>query len=175
MKKHIYKGQVGYLNAQKKKEVIRTISFFAISLMVYGLGFWSTGTNKNLLSIVAILGMLPASKSAVTMIMYLKTKSTPEEVFQTITPYVGNLLAIYEMVFTSYDNTFPIDCIVLDDNHLIGYTSRENGNMNAAEKHLSTMLSQNGFVQYNVKIFNDYHKFINRLQQLNQKIGRAHV
>ena len=63
------KGCYGYLTRQKKKEIIKTVLFFALSLSVFAIGYATTGTKKNLLTIVAMLGFLPASKSMVSMIM----------------------------------------------------------------------------------------------------------
>ena len=66
--KKIQKGKPGYLNYKKKVEIIRTIVYFAIVLAIFALGIWQTGTRLNLLTVVAILGCLPASKSLVGVI-----------------------------------------------------------------------------------------------------------
>ena len=58
-----FKGSYLYLDTQKKYEIARTIIYFAISFAIFFAGYSLTGTKKNLLTIVAVLGMLPASKS----------------------------------------------------------------------------------------------------------------
>ena len=69
----ISKGEPGYLKQQKKVVLIQTIVYFSISLAIFVIGYWSTKTKANLMSVVAVLGLLPASKSLVSLIMYLRT------------------------------------------------------------------------------------------------------
>lgn len=68
------KGTRGYLRTQKNYEIIRTVLYFAISIALFIAGWVSTGSRENLLTIVAVLGCLPACKSLVEMFMYLRYK-----------------------------------------------------------------------------------------------------
>ena len=58
----IAKGQYGYMDKQRKRVIITTISYYAISLAIFAMGYITTGSKRNLLTIVAVLGLLPASK-----------------------------------------------------------------------------------------------------------------
>lgn len=60
-----YKGTSGYLRTQKNYEILRTVLYFAISLSLFIAGRVTTGSRENLLTIVAVLGGLPACKSLV--------------------------------------------------------------------------------------------------------------
>ena len=75
-----YKGTFLYLDTQKKYEIIRTILFYAISAAIFATGYITTGTKKNLLTMVAVLGVLPASKSLVSVIMFMRYKSFREKI-----------------------------------------------------------------------------------------------
>ena len=66
MKKAL-KGNYGYIKAKRNRVIIRTIIFFAISLAIFVAGYITTGTRKNLFTIVAVLGCLPACKSLVNI------------------------------------------------------------------------------------------------------------
>lgn len=48
--------------------------FFGVSIGLYVMGYVTTGSNKNLLTIVAVLGCLPACKSLVNLILFLKAE-----------------------------------------------------------------------------------------------------
>ena len=74
------------LKHQRKLEIAKTAVLFCLSLAVYLSGLLTTGTNKNLLTIVAVLGCLPASRSAVGMIMFLRAKGCSEELHERILP-----------------------------------------------------------------------------------------
>ena len=71
-KKNQNKGQKGYLAWNKKMSICKTLVLFAISFAVYAMGIWSTGSNQNLLTIVAVLGCLPACRSAANLIALLR-------------------------------------------------------------------------------------------------------
>ena len=64
-----YKGTSGYLRTQKNYEILRTVLYFAISLSLFIAGRVTTGSRENLLTIVAVLGCLPACKSLVENIL----------------------------------------------------------------------------------------------------------
>ena len=66
--KKIQKGKPGYLNYKRKVEILRTVIYFVIVLAIFALGYWQTHTRLNLLTVVAILGCLPASKALVGVI-----------------------------------------------------------------------------------------------------------
>lgn len=116
------KGDYGYLKHQRKLEIAKTAVLFCLSLAVYLSGLLTTGTNKNLLTIVAVLGCLPASRSAVGMIMFLRAKGCSEELHERILPHAQGLPQLYDVVLTSYDATFELVHLVFKGNSLIGLT-----------------------------------------------------
>lgn len=163
---HSVKGMRHYLDSQKKYEILRTILYFAISLVLFIAGYAATHTRANLLTVVAVLGCLPACKSTVEMIMFLKFKSLDEASCDAIDEHTGFLNCLYDMVFTSYDKNFQVDHLVYKNNTLCGYTSRASLPESLCEDHLSKMLAQSGHKGINVKIFKDLPKYLNRLDQL---------
>ncbi len=173
--KKVQKGSYGYLAWQKKASLIRTIVFFALSAAIYIMGILSTGSNKNLLTIVAVLGCLPACKSAVGTIMFFRASGCSEAAREKIAAavkmtaamdYSGSLTEFYDMYFTSYKKNFPISHMVLKGNTICAYTESGNCDCSAGEKHLEQMLVQDGYKHLTVKIFNNLDKYIDRLGQL---------
>ena len=57
------KGRPGYLDSQKKKEILKTAMMFGLVIAIMATGYLTTHTKKNLLTVVAVLGCLPAGKS----------------------------------------------------------------------------------------------------------------
>ncbi|MBD5493009.1 MAG: hypothetical protein HDR12_01150 [Lachnospiraceae bacterium] len=168
MKKRVSKGSYGYIQYHKKFTAIRTIAYFAISLMVYGIGIYSTGSSKNLLTIVAVLGCLPSCKSAINMIMFFMAKGCSKEAREKISQYDDKLTGFYDMYFTSYQKNFPISHMVLKGNVICAYTEIEKCDCSAGEKHLEQMLLQDGYKNVTIKIFNNLEKYIDRLSQLEK-------
>lgn len=165
----IRKGDFGYLKKQKRNTVLRTVLFFVLSLSIFVIGYVTTGSRKNLLTIVAVLGMLPASKSAVNMIMFLKAKNCSEQLYHRTLEHTGGLIALFELVLTSYDKNFSISSLVVLRNEVVGFSEFTGCDTAAAEKHINTMLKKNSFTKMTVKIFDSAEKFWNRLDQLKEK------
>lgn len=166
MNKRIPKGNYGYIEYQKKASVIRTVLFFALSLAVYGLGIYSTGSNKNLLTIVAVLGLLPSCKSAVNAVMFLRASGCSQTSKEKISLYDDKLTGFYDMYFTSYQKNFPISHMVLKGNVICAYTESEKCDIRAGEAHLEHLLKQEGYKNMSIKIFDNLDKYVDRLSQL---------
>ena len=166
MKSKYTKGDYLYLQNRKKMETIKTILFFGISAALYLAGYITTGSNKNYLTIVAVLGCLPASKSAVSMIMNLKVKPCSEQVYKEISEKIGKNAGAYNLYFTSYDKNYDISHIFVKGMTVIGFT--ENGKIleNGFEEHIKTVLNKDAIKGVNVKLYKDLDKYLSRMEQM---------
>lgn len=160
------KGEYDYPAYEKKRVILRTIIYFAISLAVFILGYLSTKTKENLLTIVAVLGLLPSCKSLVSVIMYLRIPKFSQKIYKEIAKHTGTVKVIYSMYLTSYKLNFPINCFAVRGGNLIGYTEFDSCDTQACEKHIKDILNQNAIKGITVKIFKEQHKFMDRLSQL---------
>ena len=161
------KGTYNYLDTQKKYELAKTLIFYGISLAIFLMGLWSTKTTSNYLTIVAVLGCLPASKWAVNTIMFWRYKSLPAESVERINASIGHLTGLYDMVFTSYDENFSVQHLVLCDNCICGYSAKADFREKEFQKHLTGILHTDGYKDYTIKIFTNIDKYTERLSQLN--------
>ena len=64
---------------KEKIEIIRTLAYFGIVIAILLLGYFQTGTKLNLLTVVAIVGCLPASKALVGVITRFPYRSIDGE------------------------------------------------------------------------------------------------
>jgi len=174
MKMKVQKGCYGYISYQKKMSVTRTVLFFILSFAIYGIGIYSTGSNKNLLTVVAVLGCLPACKSAVNAIMFFRAQGCSRTAFERISAYDDELTGFYDMYFTSYKKNFPLSHMVLKGNVICGYTESSKCDCRAGEEHLGQMLLQDGHKHMTVKIFDNLDKYIDRLGQLSKLETEEH-
>ena len=160
------KGCYGYINNRKKYTALRTILFFAVSAALYISGIIRTGSNKNLLTIVAVLGCLPACKSAVNFILFLRARGCSDALHEKLSAYDDALTVIYDMYFTSYQKNYPLSHMALKGNMLCGITEQPACDCREAEKHLEQMLLQEGIKNVTVNIFSQEDKYIDRLSRL---------
>jgi hypothetical protein len=170
MKKKLFvpKGSYGYMENRKLMTTLRTLLYFVLCIGLYLLGYVTTGSNKNLLTIVAILGTLPACKSAVNMIIFLRTKGCSAGLQEQVCPYDTVLTTFYDLYFTTYQTNFAVSHMALKGNVLCGVTENPKCDVKGAEEHLEHMMAQEGIKNVTVKIFSDAGKYIDRLGQLTK-------
>ena len=163
-----YKGTRNYINSQKKYEVLRTIIYFILPLGLFAIGYITTGERTNLLTVVAVVGCLPACKSLVGTIMYLRYKSCSFEAVEKIEAHTGQLQGLYDMIFTSYKQNFTVSHLVVHGNSICGYSEDANFPEKDFLVHIEDILKLDGHKNYSIKIFTDLSKYTARLDQLNE-------
>ncbi len=186
-KKKLQKGMYGFHNKKRRYEVIKTIIFFGIALAVYFTGLLHTGTNKNLLTIVAIVGVLPASKSAVNMIMFVRFKGVSEALHDQIKSIgAGEMpdkkdalslntargLVLYDLIFVLNEKVVKTDCIYVRDTSLVVYTEQSAMNDSDISKYLKHFLANHGKGSASVKVCKTQKAFIEQVKsRMNSEIS----
>lgn len=165
--KKVVKGNPGYLEYKRKVEIIRTIIYFAIVAAIFILGYSQTHTKKNLLTIVAVVGCLPASKALVGVITRFPYPSIAGIRAEEIKSKTSHITVIYDMIITSREKIMPVNCIVLSGNTIFGYTDNEKVDLKYAATHIRGILNQNQFPDVSVKILNNYTAFLARAEGLD--------
>lgn len=160
----IKKGDAGYIRKRKKQVILKTVLEFGIVIALLVLGIMQTGSRMNLLTLVAVLGCLPAAKSLVELIMILPHQSIHPELARQIEEKSSLLTCCYDMVITNTQKAMPVDAIVILDNTICGYTSSQKTNPDEVGKHIKQILVQNQYAKVSVKIFSDYTAFLTRAE-----------
>lgn len=159
-----YKGNAGYIRKQKRFLIFKTILQFGVVAALFVLGLVQTKTRLNLLTVVAVLGCLPAAKTLVQLIVIIPYKSISQEKHADLEQKAPGLTKSYDMVVTDSKHFMPIESLVILDNTVCGYTSHSKIDVNVANKHIKEILVQNQYDKVSVKIFNDYTAFITRAE-----------
>lgn len=162
------KGTPNYIKKRKRTILLKNILEFGIVITLVILGYVQAKTRTNLLTVVAVLGCLPAAKALVELIMILPYHSIAEEKVAEIEEKTSSVTVAYDMVLTSEHHVMPIACIVVLDNTICGYAPHKKTDLNFAEKHIQQMLAQNQFGHIVVKLFDDYTAFLNRVEAMNK-------
>ena len=181
------KGTRNYLNTQRKYELLRTFLYFAIPITLFIAGIMQTEagisedlkgfslflaglanseSRVNLLSIVAVLGLLPASKSLVGAIMFLRFHSFTGDAADLAQASGKGLETLYDCVFTSYKKNFVVGHITVRGNTVCGYTESDKFEENEFYKHIGDILKLDGHKEVTVKIFTDLKKYTERMGQM---------
>ncbi len=160
------KGTEKYLDTQKKYELIRTLLYFGISASLFIGGYLQTKSKVNLLTIVAVLGCLPASKSAVNTIMFFRFKSCKPENAAEIKAHSEGLLTLFDCIFTSYSKTYRVSHLAVRGRTVCGFTEDPNFDEAEFNKHITDILKLDGHKDVTVKIFTSLSRYTERLEQM---------
>ena len=165
----VNKGDYGYIRAQKIKRTLITLALFVLPVGLFLIGYFTTHTRKNLLTLVAILGCLPACKSMVGAIVMWMQRSVKQEVYDKIQPAVGKLVVSYEMYITTYDKSLFLDAAAICGNTVVFYTSKAPAKdlVEFMEQYIQKILRHNGYKE-NIKILTDIKPFLERMNYMNQ-------
>lgn len=163
----INKGDAGYIDSRKKRVILKTVLQFGIVAALVALGYWQTGTKLNMLTLVAVLGCLPASKALVEVITIFPFKSINKDVAEEISQKANLLTVSFDMVLTTHEKIMQIDSVVISNNTICGYTSNPKTDLAFAAKHMKQMMYTNHFTDVSVKIFDNYTQFLTRAEGMN--------
>ena len=166
-KKHPVKGDYGYYAYEKKKRGAIVAFLFGVCLLIFFTGLIRFGTRRNLFTLVAILGVLPAAKWAVSWIMVMLQKSVDRKVYEETEEIAGELVHAYELCVTAYEGRLSLDAVVVCGNNIAAYSSAEKGKFEFMETHVRKILHGNGLGNPTMKIFRKFDQYKERIRQLS--------
>ena len=176
--KKVIKGQYGYLPLQFRKEVLRTVLLFASSIVIlligmavklhYNPGMSLADSKNNILTVAAVLGMLPASRSLISTIMFIKGKkyTCPAALHERIMDLQKEQnvpLFCYDLYLTGYDKNYPVYVMAATENELLGLLS-DKADAAKAQEHIKEALQKDGQKNVTVKLYQEEEKFLERIK-----------
>ena len=164
--KKIRKGDFGYIQHEKIRRFLVTLLLFAIPMAAFLGAYLITGTKKNIITVIAMVGCLPACKSLVGFIVMFLQKSMDESSYRKIKEHAKDLVMSYEMYLTTYEKSTFVESFAICGNKVIGYSSRIDGSPQFVEQHVKKILKQNGY-KVDVKVMTELKPYLERLDYLN--------
>ena len=172
--KKVKKGTPGYIRYQQIRTLLVTFLLFALPIGLYIIGITVTKTRLNWLTFIAILGCLPACKSMVSLILILMQKPVSKEVLEQASRASKDLTAAYELVFTTYEHNSPVNAVAVCGNQIICYTPDTKTKPAELAKHVTKILTVNGFQNTQIKVFQDLKAYCQRAEHLNAYQEKYH-
>lgn len=166
--KRVAKGKFGYTKSHRKFQILKLSIYAALAISIFAVGYITTKTTKNVLSIVAIVGALPISKETVGVVMSYRRKPMEEKLYEQISSRAGDLEQIYELLFTTSEKSYPVEAVIVEGKDVICYTSDPKCDVKTLQTHLQKMLASNDYKE-NVKVFTNLNKFLDRTGDLSRR------
>lgn len=132
----------------------------------FTLGYVQTKTRSNLLTVVAILGCLPAAKALVGVITRFPYASVDQKLVHEVDTKAPHTTRVYDLVLTTREKIMPVECVVISNGTVFGYTDSKKVDLNVLSKHIRDMMTQNRLSYSTVKFYQDYKVFLSRIEGL---------
>ena len=162
------KGQPGYVKARKQKYLLGAVVEFAIVIAIFVTGYIQTGSRLNLLTVVAVVGCLPAAKMrGCNLSQWHLTRVSKKTKYQELEEKAPLILKAYDMIITSSQKIMPLDAVVVSGHIVCGYASNPKTDETALARHIKDILKDNHYDKMTVKIFHDYTAFLARAEGMN--------
>ena len=142
------------------------VSFGLVAALMIA-GYVTTKTKLNLLTVVAVLGCLPASRILVNLIMVMPHDSIDEATELEISAVTEELTVAYDLVITSEKKAMPVAAVAIYNNTICGYVPVKKVDVDYAAKHIKSIMKQNQFDKVVIKLFHDYKAFLTRAEGMN--------
>ena len=166
MSHKITKGDYGYFKKEKLRRALVTFVLFLIPLTAYFVGWAYFKTRMTIVTVIVVVGCLPACKSAVSTIMVLLRSSMDEKLYQQIRAHQGKLQMAYELYLTSYEKSGGVDAVAICGNQVVGYSTDKKADLAFLERQVQQILQQNGY-GVKVKFLRELKPFMERLDSMN--------
>lgn len=172
------KGEHGYIAFQRIRVLIITIILYMCAAGLYLIGYLTLHTHRNLWTVFAVLSILPASKSLVSLIMFMRFKSLDTSVYDEYTEAIKQIPSIYELPFTTYEKTYYVDVISCIGNTVaVCYQGKPSRKITHAQdikrlsEHLETVLKNDGHKDFTIKIYDNRQDFVRRIKEMNANLA----
>ena len=161
------KGKAGYVQYERIKRFAIMALMFAIPIGIYATAYKITGTNRNIMTIVSIVGIIPAARFAVSWIMIMLQKKANPEAVKVTEKVAKNLVHGCELMVTAYDGRLNLDAVVVCGNEVAAVCLQDDkSKIPMMETHIAKILNTNNFFNSNVKIFDNMKHYTQRIEQL---------
>ena len=135
MKLRLEKGTYRYRTAYKKRQLFFVVLFIlAIVAQLILRNFVTEQIYKNLVTISAILTVLPMANLASPLVVASRIPEVPEELHKACLPYEDKFPILYDLVITSNDLIMPVDAAVVHPTGVYLYCTNPKVDRKKAEK-----------------------------------------
>lgn len=162
-KKKLQKGEYGYLKKRQHTQILKVLIMALIIIGILVTGIIIYKTKNNILTVLAILVVLPAAKMLVNCIMLCRYKATGQEEYEKISAYEDRNKICYDMVLCAKDKIFNVKIMTVSKKDVLIYTEDKLNNKEEIEKYIASFVRVNGH-SIHVKIINDKNMLYKHLE-----------
>lgn len=160
------KGEYGYRRNHRKMQVCMVAFGGAmILLQLAARNFTDSQAAKNILTVMAILSVLPTANIASPMLAAWRIKTPAGEFYEKVRIYEERCTILYDLIITSKEAIMPMDAVAIHPTGVYCYCTSGKIDGKKGETFLNGMFSEHRLASH-VKIIKDETTFFHRLDSL---------
>ena len=160
------KGQYGYRDSVRRMRLMITIVLGLGVLAQLGARYLTENqAAKNILTVMAILTVLPFANMASPLLVSWRYRTPPREFYEKIKPYEEKCVILYDLILTTKELVMPMDAIAVHPGGVYGYCTAGKLKVKEAEQSLNKLFTANR-LDPNMKLFLEERSFLRRLDSL---------
>jgi hypothetical protein len=166
------KGESGYLKERQKRAWFYVFLFAVIiaALLIIGILIW--GSNQNILTVAAIVMVLPAARFGVNLIMLAPKKPSSEEIIAQTDKTAPDLMRLYDLVIGTTKKPVGTEAVVISDSAVCIYETMKDMDVDFLTKQVSNFLHGDS-IFVNVNVYTEKSTFMNRIAFLQQSLENS--
>ncbi len=166
MDKRKEKGQYGYRDYHRRVQLAKVLFGAAMIFLQAGArGFTDNQAAKNILTVMAVLSVLPTANVASPMLASWRYRTSSAGFFEKANARQKKGLILYDLIVTSKEQIIPLDAVMIHQKGVFAYSVSEKMDVKKAEKYLNDMFKSHG-LDPNVKVIGEEQAFFKRLDSL---------
>lgn len=164
--KRIKKGEYGYRNSMRRGRVMKIAVLTLFILAQLGARWFTDSTAlKNILTVMAVITVIPAANLASPYIAVFPFKTPSREFYEKLSLYESKFTILYDLVLTTKDDVLPMDAIVVHPAGIYAYCVNKKAKLPRAEKAINEILTAQR-LDPNMKITGELSSFEKRVKSL---------
>lgn len=164
--KRYEKGQFGYRDYHKKMELGKIcIGAFMIIAQLALRTLVDSTSWKNLLTVTAILSVLPVANAASPLLASWRFITPPDLFYKKVVSYERKSRILYDLIITSKDSLMPMDAVAVHPTGVYAYCTAKKLDKAKAERFFKDMFTGHK-LEPRVKLIRDEEAFLNQLSHL---------
>lgn len=165
------KGQYGYRNSNRRFRLFLVLLFVAAILIQLAARQWTDNEAvKNILTVMAILTVLPMANLAAPLLASWKYQTPPLPFYEAVQPYEETCTILYDLIVTTKDAVLPMDAVAVHSSGVFAYCSKA-ADTAKAEKEIHEIFKNNK-LDFPIRILKEERSFLRRLESLKPEHSR---
>lgn len=167
--KRLSGGDYGYIDAYKKRQLVKVILWVIVISAIIAGGWIYTGTRFNVATVVGIILVLPAAKALIALILVAKYHTGSREEYEKIEGLVkknGRVLA--DLVLTRYEGSMYVAIAVVRGKNIFAFAPKQKTEPEKIREYLKGSVKAAGS-EATPAVYTDFQKYYEFIKKVSAR------